>query len=245
MDMTEKLTFQIDCYTPTTLPMARLAQYLLQLASLYGSEEYVHFEKIENGSARLQVSVEPAVAPCVLQRLQNVHTSNADVSAQKAWQVLDQLLRVDGAVGVISHTGGEKILDFPGRKTTLPETFTIIQPSSADGVVIKIGGKDDTIPVILRNTEGKIINCQIRGADNAKNLARYYLEGPIRVHGNGKWIRAATGAWELESLLIQSWEELDTAPLDEVLAEIGKVAGNGWRAMDEPLLEWRKIRGLK
>ena len=144
MDMTEKLTFQIDCYTPATLPMMRL-----------------------------------------------------------------------------------------------------VQPSSADGVVIKIGGKDETIPVMLRNTEGKIINCQIRGTANAKNLARYYLEGPIRVHGNGKWLRNAAGVWALESLLIQTWEELDTAPLDEVLAKIGKVAGNGWRAMDEPLLEWRKMRGLK
>jgi hypothetical protein len=136
-------------------------------------------------------------------------------------------------------------MDMTEKLTVQIDCYAITQPSSADGVVIMIGGKGDTIPVTLRDAEGKLITCEIRGTASAKSLARYYLAGPIRVHGDGKWVRSAAGVWQLESLLIETWEELDTAPLDEVLAEIGKVAGNGWRAMDEPLLEWRKMRGLK
>jgi hypothetical protein len=245
MDTREKLTFRIDSFTPETLPMARLAEYLAELASLYGSEERVHFDKIKKGSAILQVLVEEQAFPKVYQRLQSVKTGDPDLDAKRAYRNLDRLLRDDNAVGFISRERGGKVLDFPGRKAPTPEVFTISQPTTVDGVVIKIGGKDETIPVTLRDQEGKVINCQVRGEAHAKELSRHYLEGPIRAHGVGKWVRYANGAWEIDTLHIQSWEPLDTTALDDVLKELKNVTGNGWISVSNPIEAWKKMRGLE
>ena len=197
MDTDQKLEFRIDSFSPETLPMARLAEYLAQLAALYGSTELVHFKKVKKGSAILQVSVEEPAYPKVLQRLQSVKLNEADTELQKTYKNIDRLLRNDNAVGSISGIKGGKILDFPGRKLPSPEVVTVTQPTTIDGVVIKIGGKDETIPVSLRDQEGKIVNCQIRGEASAKELSRYYLSAPISAHVSGKWIRYPNGHWEI------------------------------------------------
>ncbi|MQR00228.1 hypothetical protein [Glaciimonas soli] len=246
MDTKEKLTFRIDSYTPDTIPMARLAEYLSLLATLYGSEESVHFESVTKGSAKLNVSVDEPAVTKVMWRIQSVNSASAILEAQKAYQGIDDLLRADNAVGAIS-TGkkGGKLLDFPGRKLVIQEAVTIIQPTTVDGVIIKIGGKDATIPVHLRDQEGKVIRCEIRGEAYAKELSRHYLGNPLRAHGSGKWLRHADGTWEIQLLTIQSYEELDTTPLDEILTDFKNVADNGWGNLEFPIAEWRKLRGLE
>ena len=244
MDAREKFTFRIDSFTPETLPMARLAEYLAHLAALYGSVERVHFDKIKKGSAILQAVVDESAIPKVFQRLQSVKNGDPDAEAKKAYMALDRLLRNDNAVGTISREKGGKILEFPGRTAPAPEMYTMTQATTIDGVVIKIGGKDETIPVTLRDQEGKIINCQIHGEAYAKALSHHYLEAPIRVHGMAKWTRYADGTWEIETLQIQSYEELDTAPMGDVLGDMRRVQGNGWKSMENPLQEWRKMRGI-
>ncbi|WP_232346411.1 hypothetical protein [Cupriavidus sp. USMAA2-4] len=154
MDTRERLSFRIDSFTPETLPMSRLAEYLAQLAQLYGSEERVHFEKLKKGSAIVQVAIEEPAFPKVYQRLQSVKTGDPDPDAQKAFKAIDRLLRQDNAVGTLSRpNAGGKILEFPGRKLPVAETHTIQQPTTIDGTVIKIGGRDETIPVLLQDQE--------------------------------------------------------------------------------------------
>lgn len=244
MDPRERITFRIDSYTPETLPMARLAQYLVHLAEMYGSQDCVHFEKLRRGSAIVQVVVDEPAMPKVLSRIMNAKSQDPDQDVQKAYRAIDSLLRQDNAVGTISRPDTGKILEFPGRKLPVPETFSMTQPTSVDGVVIKIGGRDDTIPVTLRDIEGRLVNCQVRGVDKAKELASHYQAATLRVHGIGKWIRYSSGAWELDSLTIQSFEQLDDSPLDEVLKELKGVRGNGWNEVENPVDGWRKLRGL-
>lgn len=244
MDPRERITFRIDSYTPETLPMARLAQYLAHLAEMYGSQDRVHFEKLRKGSAIVQVIVDEPAVPKVISRIMNAKSHDPEQDVKKAYKAIDTLLRQDNAVGTISRPDAGKILEFPGRKVPVPESFSMTQPTSVDGVVIKIGGRDDTIPVTLRDMEGRIVNCQVRGVDKAKELAGHYQASTLRVHGIGKWIRYSTGLWELDSLTIQSFEQLDDAPLDEVLKELTDVRGNGWNEAENPMDGWRKLRGL-
>ena len=44
---------RIDAFTPDTMPMARLAEYLGALARLLGHAEHTHFVRLEEGSAKL------------------------------------------------------------------------------------------------------------------------------------------------------------------------------------------------
>jgi len=43
----EEYEFHIDAFTPATIPMARLAQYLAELSVLLDQPERVHFEKLK------------------------------------------------------------------------------------------------------------------------------------------------------------------------------------------------------
>ena len=43
--------FKIDAaYTPETMPMARLAEYIRELSTLLGNQDKVHFDRLEEGS---------------------------------------------------------------------------------------------------------------------------------------------------------------------------------------------------
>lgn len=244
MDTRERLNFKIDSFTPETLPMARLAQYLAHLSVLYGNDDSVHFEKLRKGSAVVQISVETPAFPKVLERLQSVRIGDPDPEVQKAFRSIDRLLRDDNAVGTITRGGKAKLLEFPGRKLPIVDPITIYQPTTIDGVVIRIGGRDDTIPVAIQDQEGAVYTCEIRGRAQAKELSRYFLAETLRVSGNGKWSRASSGAWALESLLIQSFEILENAGLDDVVTALRNVKNNGWADVEDPLGAWKKLRGL-
>ena len=45
--------FVIDALSPDSLPMARLAEYMGELARLLGRPDQVHFERLEGGSTVL------------------------------------------------------------------------------------------------------------------------------------------------------------------------------------------------
>lgn len=244
MDTRERLNFKIDSFTPETLPMARLAQYLAQLSILYGNDDSVHFEKLRKGSAIVQVSVEEPAFPKVFGRLQSVLTGDPEPEVQKAFRTIDRLLRADNAVGIITGSGKAKLLEFPGRKLPNIDPITLYQPTTIDGVVIRIGGRDDTIPVTIQDQEGTVINCEIRGRAQAKDLSRHFLAETLRVSGNGKWSRTNSGAWVLESLVIQSFEVLDDADLGDVVAALRSVENNGWADVEDPLGAWKKLRGV-
>ncbi|WP_454872745.1 hypothetical protein [Paraburkholderia xenovorans] len=244
MDTRERLNFRIDSFTPETLPMARLAQYLAHLAILYGNDDSVHFEKLRKGSAIVQVRVEDPAFPKVVQRLQSVRMGDPDPEVQKAFRSIDRLLWADNAVGTITRSGKAKLLEFPGRKLPIVDPITIYQPTTIDGVVIRIGGRDDTIPVAIQDQEGAVFTCEIRGRAQAKELSRYFLGETLRVSGNGKWSRTSSGVWALESLLIQSFEVLDNAGFDDVVTALRNVKNNGWADVEDPLGAWKKLRGL-
>ena len=55
--------FRIDGFTPDTLPMARLAEYIADLAVIFGEKELVHFVGIEKGSAILIQKIDAVAAP--------------------------------------------------------------------------------------------------------------------------------------------------------------------------------------
>jgi len=42
--------FKIDAYTPDTMPMSRLAEYMRELSEMLGEPSAVHFERLEPGS---------------------------------------------------------------------------------------------------------------------------------------------------------------------------------------------------
>src|SRR5690348_4671004 len=107
--------FKIDAFTPETMPMARLAEYLADLARLFGTENSVHLIKVEKGSTVPVMLVEYEDEPKVRERLHAVNNKEGPEDAMKAAYSLNQRLEKDNGTGAIVDPVGRNVIKFPGR----------------------------------------------------------------------------------------------------------------------------------
>ncbi|MES2173873.1 MAG: hypothetical protein V4523_07985 [Pseudomonadota bacterium] len=221
--------FRIGAFSPATIPMGRLAEYMGALADMIGHKERTHFVTLDEGSTDIVHRVESVDAPKVEQRLLAISYGNADKAAMKAFDRLNDLLANDNAIGALA--GPVNIL-FAGRDKTKPVVYPPIRQSgSIIGQVVNIGGKDSTAHVILEN-EGVIYsNCELTRS-MARDLAQHLYGPTIRLNGSGKWQRLEDGQWKLHAFKVDSFDVLDDAPLDEVLRRIATIEGNGLMSND-------------
>ncbi len=240
--MNTTFDFRIDTWKPETLPMARLAEYLARLAVLFGNKEHVHFMKVRKGSAIPEILVDEPAVPKVKARLSLVGSVEAPEDLTRANREINRMLRDDNASGVLRVKAGANILEFPGRKTPLAEEAVIYELGELDGVVIRIGGKDNSVPVLLEGERGVYYHCSA-SRENARKMAAYLFGQEVRVIGRGKWRRTQEGEWELESFEIKDFELLDDTPLVEVIASLRILEGSGWNEMDDPQAELKRLRG--
>lgn len=228
----DEFRFRIDAFSVDTIPMARLAEYMAGLARLLGEQEQVHFSGLEAGSAILVSKVERPAVPKVRERLYQVHRGHAPRDAIEAFKALDNLLARDNAIGTLIPPEGADIISFPGRDRPKPVRYgPFRERGSLDGVVIRVGGRDDTVPVLLSNGEIEY-PCQA-SVEVSKRLAHHYRGPILRVHGSGKWVREEDKSWSLQRFDIDDFEVLDDAPLHEIVERLHAVEGGLW---DDPSL---------
>ena len=234
--------FHINKWTPDTLPMNRLADYLVELAKLFGNEDQVHFLKVNKGSAVPVIEVEPAANQKVQTRLRLVNNSDAPADLVSAHKKINQYLREDNTSAYLKPRTGAKILEFKGVKTPISEELVLHEAGALEGAVIKLGGKDDTVPVTLQGENGVFYRCNTK-REIAKQLASYLFGEDLRVHGRGKWIRNEDGIWKLDEFDIQSFELLNNEPLENVVKYLREIDGSGWNEIENPHEELKKLRG--
>ena len=122
--MEREYRFRIaDSFTPQTLPMERLAEYVAAFAKLLGETENVHFHSIEPGSAVLVASIDVPAQPKVRDRLMKLRDGLGPSDAQKAFADLDEMLRKDNATGTVSSETGDVVIPFPGRNRPEPLVY--------------------------------------------------------------------------------------------------------------------------
>ena len=132
----ELLEFVIDAYSPETLPMSRLAEYMTELATLLGEKEHVHFVEIAAGSSRLVHAVEYEASPKVRSR---VHAARVgDGFRLPCFRYDGSMLRTSRDTEV----QGVKLLTFPGNTKELAEEYgPFSEQGQLYGVPIMVGGK--------------------------------------------------------------------------------------------------------
>lgn len=233
---------RISAFTPDTIPLNRLAGYMLQFAAVLGNEAHVHFAGLRKGSTVLRALVEPEDIPKVSQRLHSVNTGEAPADLQRAVAVMNNYLREDNARASLRQKGGAQIIKFPGCDAPVAKRIgPIREGGQLDGEVVRIGGKDRTIHALLVGADGAEYKLTTTSRDLARELARH-LFCPVRVTGTGTWYRDGDGTWELDSFQLQSFEAVGERTLIEAVAGLRDLEGDGWREMKDPLAEWRDLR---
>lgn len=216
--------FWIDAYSPETLPLARLAEYLTELAKLFGDTAAVHFSRLEAGSTVAVQKIDREARPKVRERLLSLERGDAPKDARIAYKSINHMLRADNAVGVLqTRKGSTPVLKFPGRESREERFPMVKEHGSIDGIVMRVGGTDDTVPVLLQSEGQQISGCHAN-KKIAKELAVRLFE-PVRLSGIGKWRRDPGGDWNLEEFRIESFEALRDATLATAFAELRKVPG--------------------
>ena len=225
MSRRHRYRFVIDeAFTPETLPMSRLAQYMADVAMLLGEPPLVHFVGLEDGSAVLVQEVEHEAYPKVRQRVYAVHREDGPQDATRAYESLNRLLAEDNASGTLLEDddrpgSGAQVLMFPGAKQRRAlEYGPVAQFSTLQGVVIVVGGERDPVPVHLQ--DGDVVHNCIARRTIAKQLAQYIFGQPLRVGGQGRWFRDALGRWTMRRFQIAEFAELRNDPLSTVIADI-------------------------
>ena len=241
--MHSQYRFKIDGgFKPETLPLERLAEYLGALAELLGEEAYIHFRGVETGSAVLVADVDDPARPKVLARVRAVGDGSGAKDAARAFRRLDDLLREDNAVGELRNDA-DVVIPFPGRSRAEPLAFgPMKQSGTLDGQVLRVGGKDRTVPVHLR--DGEVVYVGLWAAPPlARRIAAHLLGPTIRVQGTGSWIRTSAGLWELKSFRIRDFDVLDDSSLEQVVAEVRVLGREAWADVDDAGVLLRELRG--
>ncbi|PZO63206.1 MAG: hypothetical protein DI498_13775 [Paracoccus denitrificans] len=157
--------------------MDRLGEYLQALAQFLGEKANVHLAEVKEGSVAVNVDVDAAAQLRVAERIQAANSPDAPKDLAKAFDVLDEMLRKDNATGSLRDWGERVIIPFPGIKRKLPPVFgPIRQEGSLTGQVVRVGGKDATIPVHLRDGD-TVLTGLTANEDMARRLAHHYLGG--------------------------------------------------------------------
>ena len=234
--------FVIDSFTPETIPQARLAGYLADLAALYGDEGVVHFVGLEPSSLAVVSGIEREADADVTDRLEVAGSDHAAPDIKKAFDSLSRRIAEDQGRKAYIARGPAEILRFPiGEKLDESLAFgPFWQPGHLSGVVILIGGKTDRVSVKIQAPDGETYTCK---ADRsvAKRLRDRLFEAPVRLAGEGRWRREVNGRWRLEQFNISEFSLLDDDPLTDTIASLRAIEGR-WKDRPDPLAEIEELR---
>ena len=80
----KEFRFRIDAFTPDTLPMERLAEYMTDLARMLGEPASVHFVRLDPGSTVLIQRIDEEAEPKVRHRVRTVRSGEGPADALAA-----------------------------------------------------------------------------------------------------------------------------------------------------------------
>ena len=231
----EELEFVIPAYTPETMPLDRLLQYLQQIGEVVGAASDMHLVRIEPSSTKPIFTMPVPIAIQARERVAAVRRGGGTGIQRAAYNRIRRMVRQDGGKPASLSDRSGIILDFPPAPEETGAISGVRQASTFDGALIRVGGVGDFTPIQMQNMDGEIFSGFSAPRILAKEMAQRLFE-PIRVAGIGNWDRSASGEWKLSRMLVQSYEPLKDEPLEEVFHRL-KAAPVAWPANADDVLQ--------
>ena len=102
------------------------------------------------------------------------------------------------------------------------------------GIIIRVGGIGDRIPVLIESDGEPISRCH--ASRNVAKMLAHHLFEPVRMMGKGSWLRDAEGRWNVQRFNIDAFAPIKSTEVSEALSELRAVAG-AWTEEDYRDLE--------
>lgn len=223
----ERFEFTVPGYTPETMPLDRLIEYLNQLMVILGHPSDLHLIDIKKSSTKPVLVARRDVARKVRTRARDVWSGGGPARAQTAFKRVRRMVAEDGGKPALLDLKNERILEFEGDGIAEDQVIPAIrQPTTIHGELVRIGGTSEYAQLLVTDFSGNLVSgCTIEKA-KAAELGRF-LYKPVKLHGIGSWSRNELGRWELARLLVQSFEEQEDEAIDTVLDDAA-LALEGW-----------------
>lgn len=235
--MTDKREYRlkIEGFTPETMPMRDLLQYLEDVATLFGEDAKVHLVDIESSSVSPVVLVDWDAEPKVLDRVRKASAGEGPEDAVRAIDNINGRLRIDNTSASLLNPAKAQIIEFPGSKLPVQKSVewpSINQAGTFFGVPIVVGGKNDPVPVHLQ--DGAVEHRLSANRTVAKEIAHHLFSSVIKVSGHGRWRKTPGGPWNVERFIIDDFEPVAVSDFDEALAKLRGIDA-AWKQSDDPL----------
>ena len=214
MSDTEELSFVIPGYTPETMPLDRLIEYLQQMAVVLGDPTNLHLVEIRESSTAPVLHAPRAIALAARERASSVQRGDGTKRQVEAYNRMRRMVRTDtvglGYAGraALLKTHERVILEIPPASDDSCIVEGWRQHTIIDGQLIRVGGAGDDAALQVQDLDGRILSGFWAKRALAKELAQLLWE-PVRLAGIGIWGRDADGAWNLSRMQVQSYERLD------------------------------------
>lgn len=237
----ERFKFTLPGYTPDTMPLNRLMEYLNQLSIVLGSPGDLHLVGIEKGSTRPVLAMRHDVAHRARNNARAVAEGGGSANRRQAFHTIRRMVAEDGGeTAVLKAPKGAVILKFPSAAIGEDQVVNSLrQNTSIEGTLVRIGGIGDNAQLLIQEMNGNVIAGSAATRPLAQEMARLIYR-PIRVNGLASWHRDEEGKWKITRLLVQSYDALDDRELEEVVAELRAVKVQ-WP--DDSLEQLQAMRG--
>lgn len=222
-----RLSFKIDAFQPDTIPMARLAEYMADLATMIGEKADVHFVALADGCVQLLHDVAYTAFPKIQERTSAIRNGHAPAEAMNAYKALNRKLAHDNTFATYGDVGGDTalILAFPGVNAPKPiEIAPVEQPGVLVGTIQGIGGKsvNEKAVQVFVDTGDAVHACSALRV-TARELGPFILGDERRFEGTAQWHRDENGAWTMKRFMIKTHEPLEGGTLTEVIERLRAV----------------------
>lgn len=216
--------------TPENLSAYALSQYIESLIILLGgkkNKDTFTFKGLTEGSACLAMESN--------QSYESVENKTPQIDK------VNDILASNGHKAELKKDGNI-IYAFNGIKEE--SIIELYQEASFYGQVIKIGGKDETIPLALKDNEGNIVNLTIKDKTLAKEIGQYYLGQEIECKGQGVLIKNKKNKWlpATGKFIVSSFEVMDDISIIDWITQFQSLPSN-WKKEENIDEACAEIRG--
>lgn len=238
----EELSFVIPGYTPETMPLDRLIEYLQQMAVVLGDPTNLHLVEIRQSSVSPVLHAPKATALEARDRALRVQRGDGTKRQFDAYNRIRRMVRRD-AIGekyagrsALLKTADRVILEIPAA----PEDSGIVeglrQATTIDGQLIRVGGAGEDAALQVQELDGRILSGFTAKRHLAKELAQLLWE-PVRLMGVGIWCRDSEGAWNLARMQVQCYEKLED---EDATLTLERMRG---LSVEWPEDAWERLQG--
>lgn len=225
------LKIVINGTSPSEIPMNKLADYLADLAALYGEQKDVRFRSVNDGCIEIHTYTTNLTSHNIICANVIENTENSKFAKRISRDNYSaEIYSNNELISSVKPAAEEKPIVITKRNTKIQgELYHIVEK-----------GKDYA-SVRLRGNGGEILLCTATKPD-AVRLAKFLFK-KIRVHGESQYEKK-DGVWKLKNLKIEKFVELQDVKLSEGLNRLSSDPANRWDEMadqEELILKYRSF----